>query len=93
MVKNMPAHAGDTRDVGFDPWVGKIPRGGNESPLQSSCLGNPMDRGAWQITVHEEWDTAEATEHVARRKSMDSKEIILTNFSILLCFCNSVHKM
>ena len=46
-VKNMPAHAGDTRDVGFGPWVGKIPGGGNENPFQSSCLGNPMDRGAW----------------------------------------------
>ena len=46
-VKNMPPHAGDTRDVGFGPWVGKIPGGGNENPFQSSCLGNPMDRGAW----------------------------------------------
>ena len=35
----------------FDPWVGKIPwRNGN--PLQYSCLGNPMDRGAWRVTVH-----------------------------------------
>ena len=36
---------------GFDPWVRKIPGEGNSNPLQYSCLGNPMDRGTWQITV------------------------------------------
>ena len=38
--------------LGFDPWVGKIPRVGNGNPLQYSCLDNPIDRGAWQATVH-----------------------------------------
>ena len=37
---------------GFDPWVGKIPGGGNDNPLQYSCLGNPTDRGAWWATVY-----------------------------------------
>ena len=37
---------------GFDPWVRKIPGEGNGNPLQYSCLGNPMDRGAWQAAVH-----------------------------------------
>ena len=37
---------------GFDPWVRKIPGGGNGNPLYYSCLGNPIDRGAWQATVH-----------------------------------------
>ena len=36
----------------FDPWVRKILREGNGNPFQYSCLGNPMDRGAWQATVH-----------------------------------------
>ena len=36
----------------FDPWVGKILWRGNGNPLQYSCLGNPMDRGAWWATVH-----------------------------------------
>ena len=36
----------------FDPWVGKIPGGGNGNPLQYSCLGNPTDRGAWWATVY-----------------------------------------
>ena len=36
----------------FHPWVRKIPRRENGNPFQYSCLGNPMDRGAWQATVH-----------------------------------------
>ena len=44
MVKNPPADAGD---VGLTPGLGKSPGEANGNPLQSSCLGNPMDRGAW----------------------------------------------
>ena len=51
MVKNPPAKAGDARDAGFDLGLGGSPRGENGNPLQYSCLGNPMDRGAWQGTV------------------------------------------
>ena len=40
------------RRHGFHSWVGKIPWEGNGTPLQYSCLGNPMDRGAWWATVH-----------------------------------------
>ena len=50
MVKNLPANAGDT---GSFPGLERSPREGNGNPLQYSCLGNPMDRGAWQaVTVH-----------------------------------------
>ena len=49
--KNLPANAGDMRDVGSVPGSGRSPRGGNDSPLQSSCLENFMDRGAWQTAV------------------------------------------
>ena len=38
--------------MGFDPWSGISPRGGNDNSLQYSCLGNPMDRGAWWVTIH-----------------------------------------
>ena len=37
---------------GFNPWIGKIPGGGNDNPLQDSCLENPMDGGACRATVH-----------------------------------------
>ena len=52
VVKNPPANAGDIRDVDSIPGSGRSPGEGNGNPLQYSCLGNPMDRGAWQATVH-----------------------------------------
>ena len=51
MVKNLPANAGDTRDVSSIPRSGRSPGGGNGNPLQYSCLEDSMDRGAWQATV------------------------------------------
>ena len=52
MVKNPPANAGDARDTGLIPVSGRSPGGGHSNQLQCSCLENPMDRGAWQATVH-----------------------------------------
>ncbi|XP_060265521.1 coiled-coil domain-containing protein 25 isoform X8 [Ovis aries] len=52
VIKNPPANAGDTRDVGLIPGLGGSPGGRNSNPLQHSCLENPMDRGAWQAAVH-----------------------------------------
>ena len=52
MVKNLPASAGDLRDADLIPGLGRSPEGGHDSPLQYSCLENPMDRGAWWATVH-----------------------------------------
>ena len=52
VVKNLPANAGDPRDVSSIPESGRSHGGGNGYPLQYSCLENSMDRGAWQITVH-----------------------------------------
>ena len=52
MVKNPPASAGGTRDPHSIPGLGRSPGEGNGTPLQYSCLGNPMDRGAWRATVH-----------------------------------------
>ena len=52
MVKNPPANAGDVRDMGLIPELGRSPGGGHGNPLHYSCLENPMDRGAWWATVH-----------------------------------------
>ena len=49
MVKNPPASSGD---MGLLPGSGRSAGGGNGNSLQYSCLGNPMDWGAWQATVH-----------------------------------------
>ena len=53
MVKNPPASAGDARDMGSMPGLGRSHGGGNGNPLQYSCLENPMDRGVWWATVLE----------------------------------------
>ena len=52
MVENLPATAGDAKDMNLIPGSGRSSGGGNGNPLQYSCLGNPMDRGAWWATVH-----------------------------------------
>ena len=49
VVKNLPANAGDAGSI---PGSVRSPGEGNVNPLQYSCLGNPMDRGAWQTIVH-----------------------------------------
>ena len=63
VVKNPPASMGDIKDVGSIPGLGRYPGRGHSNPLQYSCLEIPMDRGAWQATVHEiaELDTTEVT--------------------------------
>ena len=52
LVKNPPANIRDARDVGLIPGSGRSPGEGNGNPIQNSCLRNPMDSGAWQVTVH-----------------------------------------
>ena len=52
VVKNPPANAGDMRDTGSIPGSGRFPGEEHSNSLQCSCLENPMDRGAWQATVH-----------------------------------------
>ena len=50
-VKNLPANAGAIGDVSSIPGSGRSPREGNGNAVHCSCLGNPVDRGAWQATV------------------------------------------
>jgi len=49
VLKNLPANAGDLDSV---LGLGRSPEERNDIPLRYSCLGNSMDRGAWQVTVH-----------------------------------------
>ena len=64
MLKNLPANAGG---ADLFPGSGRSPGEGNGNPLQYSCLEDPMDRGAWQATVHrvcKKSDMAEVTQHI-----------------------------
>ena len=62
VVRNLPANAGDIRDVGLIPGSGRSPGGGQGNPLQYSCPENPMERRAWGASSkgHTELDTTEA---------------------------------
>ena len=63
VVKNVPANAGDIRDMGSIPGSGRSLGEGHGNPLQDSCLENPVDRGAQRTTVHRvaESDMTEVT--------------------------------
>ena len=65
VVKNPPVNAGDVRDVGLIPGLGRSPVEGHGNPLQYCCLENPKDIGSWQATVDRvaQSDMTEATEH------------------------------
>ena len=52
MVENLPANAGNIRDASSIPGLARLPGGGHGNPPQYACLGNPMDKEAWQTTVH-----------------------------------------
>ena len=52
VVKNLSANAGDIRDVGLIPGLGRSPGGEHSNSLQYFCLENPADGGAWWATVH-----------------------------------------
>ena len=67
VVKNLPANSADAGSI---PGLGRYPEEGNGNPLQYSCLGNPMDKGAWQSTVH----------GVAKSKTQVSAHITTTTY-------------
>ena len=62
VVKNLTVNAGDARDMGSIPGSGRSSGEGNGYPLQYSCLENPMDRGAWWVTVHGDHKESDTTE-------------------------------
>ena len=55
VVKNKPANAGDAKDAGLIPGLGRSPRGGNGNPLQYSCLGNSMRQFHEEIPEEPGW--------------------------------------
>ena len=68
VIKNPPAKAGDIRDVGLIPVLGRYTGAGHSNPLQYSCLENPMDKGSWQATGHglaKELDRTERLKNIA----------------------------
>ena len=79
VVKYPPANAGDIRDVGSIPGLGRSSGGGHGNPLQYSCLENPMDRGAWWAIVHgiaKTW-TEEELKSLLMKVKQESEKVVL----------------
>ena len=81
LVENLHVSAGDARDAGLIPRSRRSPGGGNGSPLQYSCLENPMDRIAWQATVHRVAKSQTQLKLLARVHASDTYSDIL--YSVL----------
>ena len=81
VVKNLLPSGGDPGVTGSIPGLGRSPRGRNGNPLLYSCLGNPMDRGAWWATIH----------GVAKRQTQLSDWThIVESFQIITLYASSV---
>ena len=81
VVKNTPPNAGDIRDSGSIPGLGRSPGVGNGNPLQYSCLENSMDTGVW--SGYSLWNCKESdmTEHTSKQAMM--RDILGENY---ICF-------
>ena len=80
VVKNPPAKAGVSGDAGLIPGLGRSPGGEHGNPLQYRCLGNPMDRGAWQATVH---GVAESRTRLSDREHTFLRARVISHASLL----------
>ena len=91
VVKKLPANAGGVRDADSIPGSERSPGGGHGNPLQYSCLENPLDRGAWQATVHR------VAKSWTRLKQLSMKasfyQITLWCWSLMHCWLTCVQSL
>ena len=73
VVKNPPANIGDIRVMALIPGSGRSSGGGHGNPLQCSCLESPIDRGAWQATVHGVMKSQTQLKRPSMRSRSDSR--------------------
>ena len=83
MVKNPLVNAGDARDAGPTPGLGRSPGVGNFNLLQYSCLEHPKDRGAWWATVHRVTKESDMT-LVTRQQQQKANKIIISGASLVV---------
>ena len=82
VVKNQPAHAGDTKDLGSVSWLGRSPRREHCNPTQFSCLENLMDTGAWKAMVQriaKSWTRLKQRSTHAQLSTLFSNNCLLYN--------------
>ena len=74
--KESTCNAGDIRDKGSIPALGRFPGGRHGNPLQYSCLENPMDSGAWQVTVPEVTKELDMSEQISTAHHIGKEEML-----------------
>ena len=77
VVRNSPVNVGDVKNASSFPGLGRSPGEGPGNPLQYSCLGNPMDRAAWQATVHGGLEESDMTEWLSTHAHASSSYLLL----------------
>ena len=82
---NLPANAGNVRDMGLIPGEGRSPGEGHDNPLQYSCLEDPMDKGAWQAMVHR------VAKSQTRLKWLSMHVCTHTRVCVSVCVCVWIH--
>ena len=93
VAKNLPASVGDVRDSGLISGSGRSPGGGHGHPLQYSCLGSPIDRGAWWAIVHvvaKSWTWLKWLSTCRHRIYLDSFQV--SSYIIPLCIWNQHYR-
>ena len=73
VIKNLTANAGDVRGAVLISGSGRSLGGGHGNPIQYSCLENPMDRAAWQATVHRDAENQTGLNHGAPTPALVEK--------------------
>ena len=82
--KNLPAYAGDISQI---PGLGRFPGERNGNPLQYSCLGKPMDRGAWQAIVHKVAKELAMTQQLNKSNNESNIQIYIYTHIYISLFC------
>ena len=86
VVKNPPA---DAEDVGVIPGLGRSPGERNGNSLYYSCLGNPMDRGAWRATVHGVTKESDMTYRLNNNNKLSHPRFYFLIMGIIIIVSNS----
>ena len=88
VIRNPSAYAGDVRDMSSGPGWGRSHGGGHGNPLQYSCLGNPVDRGAWGATAH---GTAKSRTQVSDWACVLQRAVSCSVAKLCLALCGPAH--
>ena len=90
VAKDLPANVGDTRDMGLISELGRSPGEGKGNPLQSSCLENPRDGGAWWAAVSGVAQSQTQLKQLSSSSSRNHQRVSTVNYTAFSLFMYSI---